>query len=204
VERDLNENTTVFIGRRRYYHGPTLLSRNQTQLIAERYSGIGAQMRSGGMTTEVAFLTDSNPMVDGTQSGFLASATRKQGEGVVGVHLNSIGKLKSGTGATISFAKPLRRDELDLYGEFGRGADNATLATLGAYLPGLYQRQSVDAFLEYGRHSVLGNSLSLVASKVLPTAAGTAMQGRLHAYATLADHGRSEFGIGASVRYGSK
>jgi len=166
-ERDLGGGVRVFAGRQRFYSGPTLQGLNQSQLIGQRYSALGATARRGSWTVQGAYLYDANPDVRGAQSGFLASATGRAGGGTIGFQALRVGKLDGGTGFSISGALPASPGTLDLYGELGVAPDKASIATLGAYFPALFQSLDTDFFVEYSRHEGLGDSFVVTASREL-------------------------------------
>jgi hypothetical protein len=202
VERQLQPNLTVFAGRRRFYAGPALLNRSQSQLVANRFSAIGATLQNGNMTNEFALLHDSNAVVQGAQSGWLASTKMSAGGGFFGAQAMSVGKVSGKTGFTVSFAQPVQVGTLDVYGEAGTGPDKESLLTLGAYLPGLYQSSDIDAFVEYSRHGSYKNSLSVLASR--PVYTKNEIVGNGYVFASFMENSRREIGFGISVKYKSK
>ena len=202
VERDIQPNLTVFAGRRRFYSGPALLNRSQSQLIGDRFDSLGATIRQGKMSTELAFLQDSNPWVKGSQSGFLASTKTAVGGGFFGAQAISVGKVSGKTGFTASFSQPLQPGTLDVYGELGTSPDKESLITLGAYLPGLYQKSDIDAFIEYSKHGNYKNSLSILASR--PVYSKENIVGKGYVFASFMENSRREIGFGLSLHYASK
>jgi hypothetical protein len=202
VERKLQPNLTVFAGRKRFYSGPALLNRSQSQLVANRFSALGATLQNGKMTTEFALLHDSNAVVQGAQSGWLASTKTAVGGGFFGAQAMSVGKVSGKTGFTASFSQPLQPGTLDAYGEIGTGPDKESLITLGAYLPGLYQSSDIDAFIEYSKHGSYKNSLSVLASR--PVYTKKEMVGNGYVFASFMENSRREIGFGVSVKYNSK
>ena len=164
-ERDMGNGVTAFAGRRRFYSGPVLQGLDQSQLIGERYTSVGATARRGEWTLQGAYLYDSNADIQGAQSGFLASATRRAGGGTMGFQVLRAGSLNNGTGFSVSGALPVTPGQLDLYGEVGVAPDKASIATIGAYFPEFFQKWDTDFFVEYSTHEGLGHSLLVTASR---------------------------------------
>ncbi len=180
VERDVSPELTLFAGRRRFYSGPVFQNLTRAQLLADRYTALGAALRRGALSAEVAYLYDANPDVDRAQAGALASVSLRSGGGIVGAQAIQVSKLRGGgLGATVSGAFPVRPGALDLYGEVGRGPDQATLATIGAYLPGLYQSRGLDVFVEASHHQGWGTAYSASVER------GVARGVNVRAFATL-------------------
>ena len=111
------------------------------------------------------YVYDGNPDVSGAQRGALGSVFYQVGEGQFGVHYLHTSGLSDGTGISGSGSYRLLPGVLEVYGEFGRAPDKATIYTAGAYLPGVFQRTDIDVFAEYGFHQGISNSLSLAALK---------------------------------------
>lgn len=166
-EREFGDGVTAFIGRKRFYAGPTLLNLSRAQLVGDRYTGVGARVRRAEWTAEAAFLHDANPDVNGAQAGFLATASRRVNGGVVGVQTIRVPKLAGGTGFTVSGSYPVDPGSVDAYVELGRGPDKASLATIGAYFPRIYQSSDLDVFAELSNHSGVGNTFTVTASRSL-------------------------------------
>ncbi len=196
VEHNLTDSLVAFAGRKRYYHGPVFQNQVATQLIADRYSGVGLRWRHDRLSLEGAWLYDSNGVAAGAQRGALLTAAYRAGGGVFGLHLLEAGGVRDGHGRTLSVAYPLLPNRLETYGEVGTGVDDATLQTYGLYFPSLYQRFDVDLFLEYGHHEQLGEAFSAVAVKPVND------DGELRAYVTRQD---SAWVVGAAAiwRFGS-
>ena len=150
IEHPIADKWTAFAGRKRFYHGPVFQGLLATQLIGDRYSGIGVHTDQGRWALETALLYDANPEQSGAQRGGLATGIFRFGGGMVGLHL-----LDNGTylGRTLSASFPVIRNKVDAYAEYGKGADKATLLTFGTYWPWLYQKTDVDLYLEYGSHT---------------------------------------------------
>ncbi|MDX1934578.1 MAG: FecR family protein [Capsulimonadales bacterium] len=165
VEQNIAPGIQVFAGRRRFYHGPVFQNLNLTQLIADRYSGAGVHVRQGAVRFEGAYVHDTNPAVQGAQNGGLGSLSLRYGGGEFGLHYLHVPELSGKDGFTGSVAYPVVAHRLDLYAEAGRGPDKATLQTYGVYLPALFQLTETDVFLEYGSHTGIGRSFSVVASR---------------------------------------
>lgn len=167
LDRDMGNGVTAFVGRRRFYSGPALLSLNRSQLLGERYSAFGATINRSSVRAEAAWLYDSNPDVRGAQSGFLASAVRMTAGGTIGGQVIRVGSLNNGTGYSFSGSLPVGKgqDQIDGYAELGVAPDKAGIATLGMYFPWLYQANDLDIYLEYSSHQDLGYSTTLTASR---------------------------------------
>ena len=165
VDQEISRGVRIYAGRRRFYHGPTFLNENLSQLIAERYTGAGITLKQGVLSFDGGYIYDANPDVAGAQHGGLGSLFYQAGDGQFGVHYLRTAGLRDGNGLTMSGSYRLLPGVLEVYGEFGRGPDKATLQTYGAYLPGVFQRTDADVFIEYGSHQGVSNSLTVAALK---------------------------------------
>jgi hypothetical protein len=163
LERKLDQNLTVFAGRRRFYHGPVFQNAQLSQLIADRYTGAGATFRRGDLRIEGAYLHDANPDTRGAQAGALGSVIRQLGGGLLGAHYLRAPGVSGTNGYSVSLAYPAIPNLLDLYGEAGRGPDRAQLQSVGIYFPQLFQSSGADVFLEYNRHAGVGRGMTLTA-----------------------------------------
>jgi hypothetical protein len=198
-EHPIGDSATVFLGRRRFYHGPVFQNQVLSQLVADRYSSAGATLRHGPWMFEGAYLYDANPEVRGVQNGTLGSLFYRAGGGTFGVHFLKVPKVNDGNGRTFSASFPAIPNQLDLYSEVGRGVDGAALQTYGLYLPGLFQKTDMDFFVEYGSHEGVGHALSLVASR------DATKNLNFRAYTTFQDGGRDiTGGLGLIARFGNK
>ncbi len=199
VEHTIGDSVTVFAGRDRFYGGPVFQNQVLSQLIADRYSALGATVRQGDATLKAAYLYDANPDVTGSQKGALASLSYKLGGGLVGINALRVPKLDNGYGLTGSLSYNIVPGQVDFYAELGRGPDKATLQTYGAYFPGLFQKTDVDLFVEYGEHTGLGRAVSLIAAK------DVGRNLNVRAYANLEDGTRrTQVGAAAIFRIGSR
>ncbi|MFM7320402.1 MAG: hypothetical protein ACKO5K_02615, partial [Armatimonadota bacterium] len=202
VERTLGGGKSIWMGRRRFADGPALANFLNGQLLANRYSGLGYRAVDGGSAVEFGWLADANADAVSNQAGGYASVQRALGPGRIGARMLGTRGLRPGTGVTASGAYPLVSGSIDGYFEVGRGPDGATLSTVGAYFPGIFQSSDTDVFVEYGRHSGVGKGVHLNASRSLPN--GTT----LRAFATLGRDGldRSLAGGGLAFlqRFGTR
>ena len=161
----------------------------------------GRPNRRARVRSPSGFLADSDPTRRGSQSGVLASFSAQQSGGLFGVHLLQTKKSTgtSGTGFTVSLSQPLTPGVLDGYGEIGRGIDGETVATVGVYLAGLYQKSGIDAWVEAGTHSGYANALTLGIAK------NASKNLTYRGFATaldLKDRSKSgKLGVGAIYRY---
>ncbi|MHB9024470.1 MAG: FecR family protein [Armatimonadota bacterium] len=170
VKHPLAEDWTIFAGRDRFYAGPVFQNRMNTQLISNRYSGVGIETDRKRWALQAAWLYDSNPELTGAQRGALASLLYRAGGGVFGAHLLEATKITPGHGRTASFSYPLFPHKLDIYGEVGISVDDAPVQTYGIYFPEIYQRHDIDLFLEYGTHKGVGQAYSIVGCKKITDA----------------------------------
>lgn len=197
VERELSGGLSVFAGRRRFYTGPLLQNHSRTQLLADRYTGVGVRQRAGKSIAEVAFLSDANPNRRGSQSGALASLTTRSGGGLMSVQLLNAAKVTGGgTGITFSMSQPM--GAFDGYGEVGRNVEGRTVATVGVYMASLFQKTGVDAWLEAGTNPGYADSLSLGLAKTQNDLTWRAF-GTLNKPKGLGQNGK--WGFGAIYRY---
>jgi len=162
IDRRLNDHIRVFAGRRKFYHGPVFSNLADTQLIANRFSGVGARVDEGPFSAEVAYIHDSNRYVRGAQNGSLASVFYKAYGGLLGGHFLTTDQIPGGgTGRSVSLSMPVLKNVLDGYGEYGKGIDGSTNTTVGAYLPGFFQKTGVDVFMEYGLKKGVNQAYSI-------------------------------------------
>lgn len=150
----------VQIGRQRFVEGPTqaalfgsLVRQGGREIMdAVRFSpNIGANRH-----LEVAYLYDAYPRnlpyrVPGAQHGLYGRFAVQEKFGNFGVNVINYRNtgLSSTTGATVDFAVPLVRNQIEFYGEAGRDTFRRNLTTVGLTFPGLYDRTNLDAYLEY-------------------------------------------------------
>jgi len=163
LERNLGDHVRIFAGRRKFYHGPVFANLADTQLIANRYSSIGAHFSEGPFSAEVAYIHDSNRFLKGAQNGALASVFCKVYGGLLGAHYLSTDDMPgaNGRGGAVSLSMPVLKNVIDGYGEYGTGIDGTRNTTLGAYLPGFFQKTGVDVFLEYGLKQGVNQAYSI-------------------------------------------
>lgn len=170
LERRFNENLKIFAGRRKFYEGPVFSDAIDTQLIANRFSSVGARYDQKPFSAEVAYLYDANRYVSSAQSGALASVYVKLYGGLLGGHLLEADDVPGGGhGRTVSLSMPLIRGFLDGYGEFGTHVDGTTNETVGAYLPGFFQKTGIDVFFEYARKRDIAQAYSVTALYQIPS-----------------------------------
>ncbi|MGC4044219.1 MAG: hypothetical protein QM758_10510 [Armatimonas sp.] len=197
VERELSGGMTVFAGRRRFYSGPLLQDHSLTQLLADRYTGVGVRQRAGKSVAEVAFLSDANPNRRGSQSGALASLTTRSGGGLFSVQVLNAAKVTGG-GTGVSFAISQPMGAFDGYGEVGQSVEGRTVATVGVYLSSLFQKTGVDAWVEAGTNPGYADTLSLGVAKTVNDLTWRAF-GTLNKPKGLGQNGK--WGFGAVYRY---
>jgi len=162
IERRLNDHIRVFAGRRKFYHGPVFSNLADTQLIANRFSSVGAHIDQGPLSAEFAYIHDSNRFVKGAQNGALASVFYKTYGGLIGGHFLTTDEMPGGgNGSSVSLSMPVIKNLLDGYGEYGTGIDGTKNTTVGAYLPGFFQKTGVDVFLEYGLKKGVNQAYSI-------------------------------------------
>ncbi|MBV9470642.1 MAG: FecR domain-containing protein [Abitibacteriaceae bacterium] len=148
------------IGRQRFIEGPTqaalfgsLVRQGAREVMdAVRFTpNIG---KNRGL--DVAYLYDAFPRnlpyrVPGAQHGLYGRFSLQEPIGNFG--LNLLKYQNSGfpntTGATVDFALPVVRNQVEFYGELGRDTVRRRLSTLGLTFPGLYDKTNFDAYLEY-------------------------------------------------------
>lgn len=170
LERRFNEKFKIYAGRRKFYEGPVFSDAIDTQLIANRFSSVGARYDQKPFSAEVAYLYDANRYVSGAQSGELASVYLRVYGGLLGGHLLEADDLPGGGhGRTVSLSMPVIRGFLDGYGEFGTHVDGTTNETVGAYLPGFFQKTGVDVFFEYARKRDVAQAYSVTALYEIPS-----------------------------------
>jgi hypothetical protein len=100
-----------------------------------------------------AFVRDLPYNVSGRQKGFYGRYTRQESFGNFGLNLlkytNS--SVDDTVGATVDFAFPVIRNQVEFYGEAGRDPFHRDLTSAGIYLPGLYQKTGFDVYLEWAK-----------------------------------------------------
>jgi hypothetical protein len=195
LERPLNEDLKIFAGRRRFYHGPVFNDAVDTQLIANRFSSVGFRWDKKALSVEGAYVYDANRYVSGAQTGGLGSIFYRAFGGVVGAHVLETKGIAGGNhGRAVSASMPLIPKFVDGYGEFGTGIDGTVNETLGAYLPGVFQKTGVDVFIEYGRKRGVQQAYSLTGLYTLPK--GPKLRGSLEWI-----EGRSRLNAGVVFRF---
>lgn len=168
-ERPVAPGLSVYAGRRKFFHGPVFANLADTQLIANRYTGAGFRYDRKVFSAEAAYVYDSNALVRGAQEGALGSVFLKGFGGVLGGHLlETKGLPGEGHGRSLSLSAPVVKNQLEAYGEVGRGIDGHSNQTYGVYFPGFFQKTGVDLFAEYGLKRDVAQSYSLTALYVVP------------------------------------
>ncbi|HEX8552541.1 MAG TPA: FecR domain-containing protein [Abditibacteriaceae bacterium] len=154
----------VQLGRQRFAAGPTqatLFGSLVRQGSREVMDALRIKPRlKPGFTAEAAYLIDAYPRnlpyrVSGRQEGLYGRAGVQRSFGNFAVNALSYRDANTSTGVTLDFAVPLVRNEVELYGEFGRDVFKRRLTTVGLAFPVLYDRAGIDFALEYAR---LGSS----------------------------------------------
>lgn len=162
---------TIQAGRQRFIEGPT-----QASFFGSLVRQGGREIMDGvrvsfkptrGHKAEVAYLYDAFPRnlpfrIGGAQHALYGRYSVQSR--AVNLGLNLFQYTDSGVpdtlGATLDFAVPLARDQVELYGEVGRDSFRRRLTSVGLTFPGLYQRTDFDVFLEYAN---LGDAAAVAA-----------------------------------------
>jgi hypothetical protein len=194
VEKPLNEQTTLFAGRRRFYHGATFINSPRITLIGTQFTGVGLTHQAGFWKGEAALVQDADAERDGRQAGFLASVWNTNSAGIIGAHL--LHDQKNGAGYSLTATYPVLLNNLDMYGEMGRRPTGEQIRTLGVYFPWLYQKYDIDMALEYNHRQGDLPSTSFVVQKPVKKD----LNARIFATRTSRD---TLLGLGATVRFGN-
>jgi hypothetical protein len=148
------------VGRQRFLHGPAQITL------------FGSLVRQGGREVmdavrlapdlgpqrklELAYIYDAFPRnlpyrIGGAQGAWYGRFGVHQRAGNFGLNLLRYNNtpVPSTLGYSLDFAVPLKRNEIELYGEVGRDMFRRRLTTLGLAFPGLYDRSDYDLYLEY-------------------------------------------------------
>lgn len=152
------------VGRQRFLFGPTNNTLFGSLMKTDVADALTLSTPPGSETSaQVSYLFDAAPFYSGRQSGLYFRASRPALGGYLAVnwlHMNGVG-----TGATLDFSLPLKRDKLDLYGEFGSDHLGWPVRTFGLYFPDLYQRYGLDLFVEASGRGPLKDVFSVKAYK---------------------------------------
>ena len=155
----------VQVGRQRFLRGPaqiTLFGSLVRQGGREVMDAIRVAPDLGSrQKLEFAYLYDAFPRhlpydIGGSQGGFYGRYSTHQHAGNFGLNLLRYNNSPVNTtiGYSLDFGVPIKRDEIELYGEIGRDTFRRRMTTVGLSFPGLYDRTDYDVYLEY---SDLGN-----------------------------------------------
>lgn len=197
----------IILGRQRFQEGPvqaTLfgsLVRQGTREImdaARIRPNIGKNNR-----LELAYIFDAFPRnlpfrIGGQQRGVYGRFATQNQLGRFGVNVLKYNNfaVPTSTGATVDFAIPVIRNEIEVYGEAGRDTFRRRLTTLGLALPGLYERTNFDVYLEYA--NLRSSNLALRP----PTELTLRIYRRINANANLIASASRYYGSGSSVIVG--
>ncbi|MDF2439071.1 MAG: hypothetical protein JWN98_55 [Abditibacteriota bacterium] len=152
----------VQLGRQRFVSGPTQLTLFGSLLRPggrEVMDAIRLEPNLGkGRTLEIAYLQDAFVRnlpyrVGGDQRGVAARAAMETPGANLGLNMLRYIHLPGddNVGATLDFAVPLVRNEIEFYGEAGRDPFRRTMLSMGAFFPGVHDRTGIDLFIEYAR-----------------------------------------------------
>jgi hypothetical protein len=151
----------VQIGRQRFVSGPT-----QATIFGSLLRGGGREVLDAirlqphlprGQSLEVAYLHDAFVRnlpynAGGAQRGAYGRAAMETKYVNLGVNALRYFNLPGDTlGASVDWAVPLLRDEIEFYGEAGRDPFRRRLTTFGLSFPGLHDRTNLDLFVETNR-----------------------------------------------------
>lgn len=155
----------VQLGRQRFLSGPTqatLYGSLVRQGAREIMDAVRVSPKlSRNQALELAYIQDAYPRnlpyrINGAQHGFYARYALQRGANI-GLNIlryNDLGT-PSTLGASVDFAMPLVKRQIDLYGEAGRDTYKRRLTTLGLSFPGLYDKTGYDVYFEIAN---MGNS----------------------------------------------
>lgn len=154
----------VQAGRQRFLSGPVQASLYGSMIRAggrEIMDAIRVSPRiADKLDLEIAYVVDAYPQklpyrISGNQNGWYGRAATYTSWGNFGLNVlkYSDAEVDDTTGATVDFAIPIIRDDIEFYGEIGRDPFRRHIRTVGLTIPWLYDRTGFDVFLEYARLS---------------------------------------------------
>lgn len=159
----LNDKLSFTSGRTYLSSSPAPVDSLGQNMVSDRYTSVGLKYDDASWSLSTAWLHDVDPWLNRSQSAWTLAASKFLLGGKVTasyLHRNDEG----GRGG-LSFVMPILPSRLELYGELSisRGALGSQ-ATLGAYLPDLFQAADIDFFIEYQSRKRVGAAWTLYAS----------------------------------------
>lgn len=148
---------TLRFGRQWFSSSPVTASLTGKLVINDIADAVSWQRTFDRIQVSLAYLYDAEPFAAGRRQGAYLHLAHPLGGGYIGV---SGLKMEGSTiGYALDFSQPIIPNELELYGELGKGfvrdpnnpnrLRRGSFYTLGLYFPSLYQRYDIDLFVEY-------------------------------------------------------
>jgi len=144
----------VTVGRQRFLEGPVNNSRLGSVMGFDTGDAVRVKADLGKLTVDAAYVHKMSPVLGPWSQGWYGRLQHPVGRGVGAFNLVSH-EGEDDPGFSVDLAMPVVEGDLDLYGEWGRDAFDRELYTIGAYFPGLYQKESLDLFVEYAAREEL-------------------------------------------------
>ena len=159
-----SEDTEITIGRQHYLAGPVNNSGLGTVIGFDTLDAIRWQRQiDHRYHVDLALVHDYLPLGGEKIRGYVGRAQVGICGGVIGG--NWVHEHSRGAGKSLDFSFPALPGKLDVYGEYGSNSDDRHVETWGIYLPGLYQTDDIDLFIERASCSGKPTVNSLVAYK---------------------------------------
>jgi hypothetical protein len=159
----ISDELTFFTGRSYLSTSAAPIDTLGQNMVSDRYTGVGFTFDDGPASYTAAWLHDVDPWIGNSQSAVTLSASRY----ILGgkVTANYLHREDEGGRAGLGFVFPVLPTKLELYGELSvsRGATGSN-ATIGAYLPDLFELADVDMFIEYQSRKRVGAAWTVYAS----------------------------------------
>ena len=143
-----DDRGSATVGRQRFLRGPVNNNRLGSLLTFETGDAVRVQADVGKLDIDLAYVDKMGPVIGPVSQGWYGRVQCPVSGGIIAANLVTL-RGESGPGLSIDIAAPVIGGALDIYGEWGQDAADNDLYTVGAYFPGLYQREELDLFVEY-------------------------------------------------------
>jgi len=150
----------VTLGRQRFLEGPVNNSRLGSLLTFDTGDALRVKTKLGELGVDAAYVRTMSPVIGTRARGWYGRLEYPVMDGIAGLNVVTNTKADD-TGLSLDAAIPVIEGKLDLYGEYGRDPFGRNLYTVGAYFPGLYQKENIDLFVEYAARESLPSLTSL-------------------------------------------
>ena len=149
------------LGRQRFLEGPVNNSRLGSLLTFDTGDALRVQTQLGKLGVDAAYVRTMAPTIGPKARGWYGRLEYPVLNGSAGLNIVTNHAAGDDAGFSLDVAMPAIDGELDLYGEYGVDPFDRELYTVGAYFPGLYQREDIDLFVEYAGREELPSLATL-------------------------------------------